>query len=114
MDFKIHIILLYLNSTQKNYSYTELMSLLKMPYEQLHSEIENLIERGYLFKGDYALIRISEKGKELLSDANLLDFNIWDLFEDTTDYENSNLNSRKAEISDIYIPKGFDKKFNGY
>jgi hypothetical protein len=113
MDFKLLIILMYFNSVKNSYSYVELISLLRIPYEQLMIKIDYLIAQGYLYKdGEYALIDISSKGSLKLKENSLEKFNILNMYNDNTDSIIEVPN--RMEIDEIFIPKDFDKSFKGY
>lgn len=99
--------LVYFKNQAENYDLSELRSVLGFTQIQLDELISEFFEEGYLEYNDYEM-NISEKGLYFLQEQNAENHNL--------ESENKNLsviNKEKAiSLDEIYVPKGFDKKYS--
>ena len=99
--------LVYFKNQVENYDFSELRSILGLTQLQLDELISEFFEKGYLEYKDYEM-GISKKCLNFLQKENAVNHN---LKSDSINL--SVINKENASPLDkIYIPKGFDKKFN--
>jgi hypothetical protein len=88
-----------------------MVELLGLTYNKVVELINIMIVNNLLLYNEKKILNISEHGIKLLKEYNLLDINLNDLL---TKNSNIKFSDEKLSINDIFIPKGFDKKFKGY
>lgn len=103
MEYKKLLLLVYFNTIKINYSYLEISEDFGLDQEQIINILETLCEKELLYLDKY--YRISKKGIRLLKDNGLNDIDYYQTLEN-----DSILKEKKIELSEIYIPIGFDKK----
>lgn len=112
IDYKIKLILIYLNTVKEDYTYKEMTELMGLGYNIIDELIDEMKEKKLIVKDEYCIIKLSEQGKEILNKSNLLNTDIYNLYED---YKlNEKFRVEQINIEDMYIPKKFDKYFKGY
>ncbi|NRT80937.1 hypothetical protein [Clostridium beijerinckii] len=111
-EYKIVIILVYLKSLGDNYTFKDLTRLMSLDYEKIDETLKYMEEKKYLVRNEFQMLSISNNGKSLLQEYNLLDITIDELSEPYKIKES--LIPGDKEMTPIYIPRYFDKCFNGY
>lgn len=112
MDYRDILIIFYLNSVKENYIYADLINLLGLTYEQVDNRIEELIRSNYLKINNKMVIELDMLGKQELIKKGFFDFNIFELYKKKDSF--FLLKTEYLGFNDIYIPKNFEKKFQGY
>ena len=101
-EYKIVLILKYLSTIGKNYSYSEMMDMFGFSFMQLQDTFENLEKEGFIIFESY--YGITDLGKQLINSYNLLNDSQINSDEDI-------FTEVPLKFNDIYIPEKFDKKF---
>lgn len=110
--YKLELILIYLNTVKKEYTYKEMTEFMGLCYDKIDDIIDYLKNRGLIYKDEYCIIKISDNGKSYLYERGLLDINFYNLY---SGYKvDESIIYKTIGINDIYIPKKFKKYFNGY
>lgn len=109
------IIIIYIRTYKDTYSYDEIKEHLGLSYAELNSFIDNLISEDILIYNDDYILEVSKEGLRLLSLYGLQNIQFDDLLIDYQAKMVSKISTEvKLGISDIYIPKNFNEKFEGY
>lgn len=103
-EYKLVMILKYFKLVKESYSYNELMDLFGLNIKQLDSLLFEMIQLRLLEVNQY--IKITTSGEDLLKKYNINDYEQIDSYIETDIF-----NYERIEFEDIYIPKGFEKKF---
>lgn len=89
------------------------MNLFKMNYGQAVDKLDYFIEHKYLERDENYVYRLTSKGLDVLKESGLDNIDIIEILDDASD-ENVYRQSKSTEQNIVFIPKEFDKKFNGY
>ncbi|MGL4731501.1 MAG: hypothetical protein ACRCW0_07950 [Clostridium sp.] len=112
INYKLKLILVYLNTVNEKYTYKEMTEFMGLDYNVIDELINQIEKEELIFKDEYCIINISDKGKKILEENNLLDLNFYELYNQ---YEiDDKLKSKSINIEDVYIPKNFKVYFKGY
>lgn len=112
VNFKELLILMYFNTVQNEYFFSDIVELLGLPIKYTDKMIEQLLEKKLLVINEHNLIHLTDKGFNELVSKGLDDTNLIDLYNSENTLQERK--GTKIELNDIYIPKNFDKKFQGY
>lgn len=92
-----------------NYILADLIKLLGLSYYEIGNRIDDLITAGYLKLEDDTILRITIEGKQLLH-QKALDISFSKLLKPIP----KNIIFDNRQLEEIYIPKRFRSKFQGY
>lgn len=112
IDYRLELILIYLNTVNEEYTYKEITEFMGLCYNMIDNMISYMEKKGLIYKDEYCIIKISDKGKNFLEEKGLLDIDIYSLYDECQIKED--IKSRTIGIDDIYVPKNFKLYFNGY
>ncbi|TQR36462.1 hypothetical protein [Brevibacillus brevis] len=87
--------------------------LLGLSYYHVQELIDSLLENDLLAINELKMIEISDNGLSVLKEHNYHDISLEELYSANQDNIHDNLKT-KISLDAVYLPKNFNKKFQGY
>lgn len=103
LDYKYLLILVYFNSVQASYSYSEISDSFGLSFFQVESLINKLQEENLLALDGY--YKLTSTALKLLEEYNMLNIDYFESFE-----VKSIFTKKSMSFDEVYIPIGFTKK----
>ena len=115
MKYDKIIMLIYMKTYKDTYSFEYIKEYFDFSYTELDNFINNMIKDNMLEYNEDFILTITKNAEKFLESLNLQDVAFDELM---IDYQEKMVDEIKSEvrlgINDIYIPRYFNVKFDGY